>query len=68
MKELSELPWHEARRRSRENWQVLATQVVPIADAAYRILARDCPALIDLPTYATSAMDGFAVAVRVPGS
>lgn len=57
-----EAPWYEARLRAAQGWKVLPTQFVPIADGVGRSLAVNCPALCDLPTYATSAMDGFAVA------
>ena len=59
---LQETPWHEARLTAAQNWHVLATEIISIADSVGRSLAVDCPALCDLPTYATSAMDGFAVA------
>lgn len=46
----------------------LEAESVPVADAAGRILARDVVALVDLPPFASSAMDGFALrAADTPG-
>jgi molybdopterin molybdotransferase len=59
---VQEAPWHEARLSAAQAWKVLATESILIADGVGRTLAVDCLALCDLPTYATSAMDGFAVA------
>lgn len=66
MRVLQEASWDEARLTAAQNWHVLATEIVAIADGVGRALAVDCPALCDLPTYATSAMDGFAVAGSGP--
>ena len=41
---------------------VAAEEVVPLAKAAGRILARDLIATIDVPPHSNSAVDGFAVA------
>jgi molybdopterin molybdotransferase len=41
---------------------VVAEERVPLASAAGRILARDLVAQIDVPAYANSAVDGFAIA------
>jgi len=47
----------------------LAAETVPVADAAGRVLAEDVAARVDLPPFASSAMDGFAVrAADLPGS
>src|SRR3990170_6479436 len=46
----------------------LAAETVPVAAAARRVLAEDVAARIDLPPFASSAMDGFAVrAADLPG-
>jgi molybdopterin molybdotransferase len=46
----------------------LAAERVPVAAAASRVLAEDVAARVDLPSFASSAMDGFAVrAADVPG-
>src|SRR5918994_5638314 len=46
----------------------LAAESVPVAAAAGRVLAEDVAARVDLPPFASSAMDGFAVrAADLPG-
>ena len=46
----------------------LAAEAVPVAAAAGRVLAEDVAARVDLPPFASSAMDGFAVrAADLPG-
>src|SRR6476620_11171432 len=48
---------------------VLAAEPVPLEAAAGRVTAEDVRALVDLPPFASSAMDGFAVrAADLPGS
>jgi molybdopterin molybdotransferase len=47
----------------------LATESVPLARAAGRVLAQPAVARTDLPPFASSAMDGYAVrAAETPGS
>ena len=47
----------------------LPAEQVPIADAAGRVLAADARAVVDLPPFASSAMDGFALrAADTPGT
>src|SRR5918995_3090969 len=47
----------------------LAAETVPVGAAAGRVLAEDVAARVDLPPFASSAMDGFAVrAADLPGS
>ena len=47
----------------------LAAEPVPVAAAAGRVLAADARAAVDLPPFASSAMDGFAVrAADTPGT
>jgi molybdopterin molybdotransferase len=47
----------------------LASEVVPTAEAAGRILAGDVRALVDLPPFPSSAMDGFALrSADTPGT
>lgn len=41
---------------------VVGEEIVPLAEAAGRILARDLVAEMDLPPHANSAVDGYAVA------
>jgi molybdopterin molybdotransferase len=46
----------------------LPPQTVPVAEAAGRVLAEDVAAQVDLPSFPSSAMDGFAVrAADTPG-
>src|ERR687898_670627 len=46
----------------------LAAETVPVGAAAGRVLAEDVAARVDLPPFASSAMDGFAVrAADLPG-
>jgi molybdopterin molybdotransferase len=46
----------------------LAAEDVAVVDAAGRVLARDASAAVDLPPFASSAMDGYAVrAADTPG-
>jgi len=47
----------------------LPSERISLADASGRILAADAPATTDLPPFASSAMDGFAIrAADAPGS
>jgi len=49
--------------------QVLASEPVPLSDAHGRVLTEPAAAAIDLPPFASSAMDGFAVrAADTPGT
>ena len=51
-----------------ERVRVLAAEDVSVADATGRFLAGDARAVVDLPPFASSAMDGFAVrAEDAPG-
>jgi molybdopterin molybdotransferase len=59
----------EARSRVLERARPLATERVPLAEGAGRVLAVDARALVDLPPFASSAMDGYAVrAADLPGA
>ena len=58
-----------ALERILERAQVLEPEVVPLAEAAGRVLAEPAVAQVDLPPFASSAMDGFAVrASDTPGA
>jgi molybdopterin molybdotransferase len=58
----------EAQERVLERARPLSAEPVPIAEAAGRVTAEDVRALVDLPPFASSAMDGFAVrASDLPG-
>jgi molybdopterin molybdotransferase len=61
-----ELTWHDARNAASTAWQQLKTEKVAISLAVGRTLAADAKALVELPTYPTSAMDGYAVAGTGP--
>jgi molybdopterin molybdotransferase len=60
------LPWAEARRRAAQATRPLATEDVALADALGRVLRREVTAAIDIPHYASAAMDGWAVAGSAP--
>jgi molybdopterin molybdotransferase len=51
----------EALARILEQVRPLDAEPVPLAAAAGRVIADDARSLVDLPPYASSAMDGFAV-------
>ena len=51
----------EALARVLEHTQPLPAEDVPVAQAAGRVLAEDVRALVDLPPFRSSAMDGFAI-------
>ncbi len=51
----------EARRRVLAAITPLGTEPVPVADALDRALAQDVVAAADVPPFASSAMDGYAV-------
>jgi molybdopterin molybdotransferase len=58
----------EALARVLARAQPLDPERVPVAEAAGRVLAEDVVAGVDLPPFASSAMDGFAIkAGDVPG-
>src|SRR6266566_1766445 len=58
----------EAQERVLERVRTLPLEPVPIAEAAGRVLGEDARALVDLPPFESSAMDGFAVrAADLPG-
>ena len=67
------LSMEEAMRRILATVLPLRAEVVPLAEAVGRVLAEDAVALLTLPPWDNSAMDGFAVrgadvAVAGPGS
>ena len=55
------LPWEEAVARVLADLRPLAPEPVPLADALGRALAEDVIAPRDLPPFANSAMDGWAL-------
>ena len=54
--------WHAARSYSYATPRRLNPESVALSDAIGRVLAADVVALCDVPHYASSAMDGWAVA------
>lgn len=60
------LTWDEARERAWEVADPLPAHAVPLAEAVGRILAADVHAGHPMPHYASSAMDGWAVAGSPP--
>ncbi len=57
-----EADWWAARDAAGSVATVLGQEDVPVDEAAGRVLARDCTAACDLPSFDTSAMDGWVVA------
>jgi len=55
------LTLEEAQERVLAWARPLAAEPVPIGEAAGRVAAEDARASVDLPPFASSAMDGFAV-------
>ena len=51
----------EALARVLEHTQPLPPEAVPVGEAAGRVLAADMRARVDLPSFRSSAMDGFAI-------
>ena len=66
MKDWQELDWDLAREIAGSLEQQLPHEELPLAQAINRVLAQECPALCELPTYTTSSMDGWAVAGQGP--
>jgi molybdopterin molybdotransferase len=58
---MSLLPVDEAVARLLAGVEPLASEEVPLADAAGRVLAADVPALRTQPPFPASAMDGYAL-------
>ncbi|GGR34158.1 molybdopterin molybdotransferase [Streptomyces netropsis] len=55
-------PWHAARTAAARAAQPLPSVVRPLGEALGQVLAAPLAALTDLPSFDTSAMDGWAVA------
>ena len=63
------LTLEEAQERVLERARPLPAELVPVAEAAGRVTAEEVRARVDLPPFASSAMDGFAVrAADLPGT
>lgn len=59
---LIEGSWDQARAIASSAFAILSFERIDVSQGVCRTLANDAHALCDLPTYATSAMDGYAVA------
>jgi molybdopterin molybdotransferase len=63
------LTFEEAQARVLAHARALAAETVPIERAGGRVTAEDVGAVVDLPPFPSSAMDGFVVRVAdVPGT
>ena len=62
MSALIEGSWDAARTVAAHSFNTLPQEIIDVSHGVARTLASDAHALCDLPTYATSAMDGYAVA------
>jgi molybdopterin molybdotransferase len=63
------LTLEEAQQRVLERARPLRPEPVPVAEAAGRVTAEEVRARVDLPPFASSAMDGFALrAADLPGT
>jgi len=58
--------WDDAFGVASNSFAVLQSEKVALSDANARTLARDLKALCDLPAFATSSMDGWAVSAGGP--
>ena len=63
---IQEAHWEQARSEAYGSWQKLPAEKISIGACLDRTLATDALALVELPTYPTSAMDGYAVAGKGP--
>ncbi len=63
---IQEAHWEQARSQAYESWKRLPSEKVLISSCVDRTLATDALALVELPTYPTSAMDGYAVCGKGP--
>lgn len=59
---LIEPSWDQARAAAAAFGSFIGAELLAINDAAGRVLASDAKSLVALPTYETSAMDGYVVA------
>ncbi|QWT25202.1 molybdopterin molybdotransferase MoeA [Subtercola sp. PAMC28395] len=62
----SSLPWAEAYAAAAGAAEALPAEQIELSEAAGRVLAADVTAQHDVPHYASSAMDGWAVAGSGP--
>jgi len=60
------LGWHDARAVAEAAASALGTETVALDESIGRVLSHDLRALTDVPHYASSAMDGWAVSGAGP--
>jgi molybdopterin molybdotransferase len=65
---IQEAHWEQARSEAYGSWKQLPAEELSIDACLNRTLAKDVAALVELPTYPTSAMDGYAVSGSGPWS
>lgn len=58
---MPDVSWESARRIARDAAGPLPAERIPLAEAVERVLAEPALALVDLPGFDTSAMDGWAI-------
>ena len=58
---IQEAHWEQARSEAYSFWKQLPSEKVELILCVDRTLAKDAIALVELPTFPTSAMDGYAV-------
>jgi molybdopterin molybdotransferase len=63
---IQEAHWEQARSEAYGSWKKLPAEELSIGMCLDRTLAKEAIALVELPTYPTSAMDGYAVAGKGP--
>jgi molybdopterin molybdotransferase len=63
---IQEAHWEQARSEAHGFWKKLPSETIVIGSCVDRTLATDALALVDLPTFPTSAMDGYAVCGKGP--
>ena len=65
---IQEAHWEQARSEAYGSWKKLPVEKLSIDACVNRTLAKDALALVELPTYPISAMDGYAVSGSGPWS
>ena len=63
---LFEPTWDQARETAANLGSFIGVELLPLKKVSGRVLANDAKSLVALPTYETSAMDGYAVAGKGP--
>ena len=63
---IQEAHWEQARGEAYSFWKKLPSEKISLNLCVDRTLATDAIALVELPTYPTSAMDGYAVCGKGP--